>query len=345
MLKSELTKSIRKIPAALFRTLLLPAFLLTLPHAIAQSPGFTLTMNPFRPPAAIEPGGVDTTTVTLESTGFTGTVNLACAVSPPPPTGFTAPACQMSPSSVTLPGGASVNITSAGTDATGLYTISITGTSTTGSVTAQQDLSVLQVVPQFTIAVARAISPTSVPAGNTAVGTITISPTNGYVSPAGGIVLSCATISPLVTFPPVCSFNPQGANLTVSAGQSVSSSMSISVPGPETTGAVVRPRPLSALWLPIPMLALTGMSAMACGKKSRKAWGLLALFVVSGAFLLMPACGNTQQTTTTPNGTTPPGTYTFTLIGVDANGVASTNSGSGSSVPTVTLTVTAPTTN
>jgi len=62
--------------------------------------------------------------------------------------------------------------------------------------------------------------------------------------------------------------------------------------------------------------------------------------MLSGALLLMPACGSSSKTTTTPNGVTPANTYTFTVTGVDSNGVVSSNTGTTSSNPTVSLTVT-----
>jgi len=90
------------------------------------------------------------------------------------------------------------------------------------------------------------------------------------------------------------------------------------------------------------MLALVGLSAAAGGKQSRKAWGLLALFVMSGALVLTPGCGSTTTSTTTPNGITPNNTYTFTITGVDANGVISSNTGSTTANPSVSLTVNTP---
>jgi len=129
-------------------------------------------------------------------------------------------------------------------------------------------------------------------------------------------------------------------------GEVVSSILTINTFGPIITGASSTPRNFYALWLPLPMLAFAGLGAAFGGKaKNRKAraWGLLALFVMSGAFFLMPACGNTSTTTTTPNGVTPNNTYTFTLMGVDSNGVISSNTGSTTGAnPTVTLTVTTP---
>jgi hypothetical protein len=100
-----------------------------------------------------------------------------------------------------------------------------------------------------------------------------------------------------------------------------------------------------AFWLPLPMLALVGVGAAAGGKRTRKAWWLLGLFVLSGSLLLMPACGNTTNKTSTPNGVTPNNTYSFTISGVDANGVVSSNAGAGSTTPTVTMAVTTATTN
>jgi hypothetical protein len=100
-----------------------------------------------------------------------------------------------------------------------------------------------------------------------------------------------------------------------------------------------------AFWLSLPMLGLVGMGAAVSGKKSRKVWGALALFVISSALLLLPACSNTNSTvtTTTPNGTTPANTYSFTIVGVDTNGVVSSNTGSTTGGgPTVSLTVTKP---
>jgi hypothetical protein len=91
------------------------------------------------------------------------------------------------------------------------------------------------------------------------------------------------------------------------------------------------------------MLAVVSLGAAARSRRARKAWGLLALFLVSGALLLLPACANTKTTTTTPNGVTPNNSYTLTVVGVDVDGVISSNAGSTSTNPTVSLTVTSPT--
>ena len=96
-----------------------------------------------------------------------------------------------------------------------------------------------------------------------------------------------------------------------------------------------------ALWIGLPMLSLVGMGA-GFGKRSKKAWLVCGLVVVAAGFLLTPSCTNTNNIVCTPNGVTPANSYTFTIVGVDSKGVASSNTVSGSSSPTVTLTVTAP---
>jgi hypothetical protein len=231
------------------------------------------------------------------------------------------------------------------------YQISITGTaSPSGQVatTQPENLTVLSVTPQFTITVQKAVSPSSVSAGSGGQGVILVNPINGYTSPGyptGGVTLSCSTITPLVTIPPVCSFSyPAGATSLPVNGVPASSTITISTFGPVTTGAVGHPREFPALWLPVPMLALVGLGAAVGGKQSRKAWGVLALFILSGALFLTPACGNnTTSSTTTPNGVTPNNSYTFTVTGVDANGVTSSNTGITTIAnPTVTLTVNTP---
>jgi len=330
--------------------LCLAAFLTLLPPASGQaSPNFTLVMAPFPPPAAIEPGGTDSSNLTLDTVGgFTGSVDLTCQVtSAATQMPVLTPGCQVSPGSVTPPGGASVTITTNQmVTPTGRYIVTVTGTAP-GSpslppVSVQQDLSVLAAVPQFTITVKTPVSPTSIPAGNGATAVININPIFSYSSPAGGVTLACSSITPLVTIPPICSFSPQGVTVTPSAV--ATSTLTISTYGPVPTGAA---RGFSALWLSLPMLALVGLGAAAGGKRSRKACGLLALFVVSGAFLLMPACGTSPNSTSTPNGITPANSYTFTVVGVDAAGQASSNTGSSGSgsASTVTLSVTAPTAN
>ncbi len=346
MLKSESSTSISKLAnskltAICVAFLLVFYVLLASPPAVrAQTPDFTLSITGFQP-SAVLPGSDTNAQITVGAeNGFTGTVSLSCVVTSQEsvPPGF----CEISPTSVDVPGGAIATINATGASA-GFYSVYVVGTGpSTTHQTLTQNVTVLSVTPSFTITVKTPVAPSSVAAGNGAQGVININPLNGYTSPVnaagqGGVTLSCASITPLVTLPPICSFNPP--NPTV-PGTVASSTLTITTFGPVTTGAVPHWRPVYAFWLPLPALALISLGVG--GKRSRKAWTLLSFLVLSAAFLLMPACTNTTTTTTTPNGITPANTYTFTIAGVDVNHVVSSNSGTGSTAPSVTLTVTAP---
>jgi len=314
---------------------LLVAFLTVLPSALGQD--FTVEAAPFNP-FAVAPGSDSASNITLTAlNGFNGTVDLTCQVTSQ--TTGTPPACTISPASVKPPAGATATITSTGLTTPALYTITMTGTGPSTTHSAQQNITVLAVSPQFTITVGTSVAPSSVPAGSGGEGVININPINGYSSGPGGVTLSCSSIIPLVTIPPICSFNPQPVIVN---GTAATSTITINTFGPVTTGAMRQARPFYALWMSLPMLALVGLGAAAGGKRSRRVWGLLALFIVSGSILLMPACGNSGGTSvTTPNGVTPANTYTFTVTGVDANGNIASNT-TNTTNPTVSLTVTTP---
>lgn len=326
---------------------------LTLISAASAQADFTLQAAPFAP-AAVAPGGTTSSNITVGAVnGFTGTVALTCQVSAPQPTTST-PTCAISPTTVTPPASASATITTTLQTTTIGYSVTITGTATATPTdthtTPAQTVTVLQVTPQFTITVTGPIVPKSVPAGSGAEGTILVNPVNGYSTPVingsqTGITLSCASITPLVSIPPVCSFTyPTGQNSLPINGVPATATVTITTSGPQIIGNAVRPKTFYALWMPWPMLALVGIGAALGGKRSRRACGLLALFVISGVLLLLPACSNIKVSTSALNGITPANTYTFTVLGVDANGVVSSNTNSNNSAnPSLSLTVTAPT--
>ncbi|MGH9495535.1 MAG: hypothetical protein ACRD3B_11100 [Candidatus Sulfotelmatobacter sp.] len=317
----------------------------------AAAQDFTLTAQPFSPDA-MAPGGTSSSNITIVANpGFVGPVTFACTVTPPvqiPPEDL--PQCQISPPSLAGSGGATATITTTGSTSTIGYSVTITGTDGSGTVSSPAlEVTVLSVTPQYTITVQTPVAPTSVPAGNGAQGTIVVNPLNGYTTGGGYITLYCSSISPLVTIAPVCSFSypPNQKGLTVNSNTPVTSTVTITTFGPVITGSSAHPGKFYAAWISFPLLGLVGIGAALGGKRSRRAWGLPALFVLCGSLLLVPACSNTNtnNSTTTPNGTTPANTYTFTIVGVDTNGVVSSNTGSTTSVgPTVSLTVTAPTT-
>jgi hypothetical protein len=318
------------------RVLLLPFALLSLALS-AQAQSFSLQMNPFTTDA-VNPGGTDTASLVLSPlNGFNSAVALTCVVTPAPPNGNAG--CQVSPQTVTPPTGASVTVSTAysgGTWPPATYTVTITGTAGAETETASRTVAVLNVTPAFNILVPAPMVPASVPAGNPSSGTIDINPINGY---AGQVTLSCSNLTPLVISPPVCSFNPPTVNV---AGTSTTSTITITTTGPLQLVAAPRSRTFYALWLFLPMLTLSGIGAAAGGKRAAKMGGMIALILLTGCLLLIPACSTTTVTGTPSTGTgqvTPNNTYTFTITGVDANGAAATNSGIGSK-STVSLTVT-----
>jgi hypothetical protein len=310
--------------------------------APAYGQDFTLSASAFNP-YAINQGGSTLSTVTLSPiNGFSGTVGLVCSV-----TGGTAgaapPLCQVSPTAVTPPATASLTFPAAGSANPGSYVVTVTGTGSAGSCsgssscTQQQSLniSVLAVAPSFTLIVQRPVQPNSVHAGSGASALININASNNYLDPKG-VWLSCATISPLVIYPPTCSFNPQPAPVT---GPVTQVTLTISTSGNAQTTRNSTPRgKFYALWLPWPVLAFVGIGT-ASGKRSRKAWILIGLFVLAGSLILIVGCGNTTTGHTAPITSiiTPKNAYTFTIMGVDSNGIISTDSGKGA--PSVTLTV------
>ena len=342
-------KSSLKFGQAAVSALLFLSFCLSfVPAAGAQAPEFALQPSPLSPDA-VAPGGVSSLSIqVVPQTGFAGTVNLSCQVSATITTTDT-PVCTVTPSSVTAPAVASATITTKTTSTETLYNVSVTGTDPATSFTTTTptlNFTVLAVTPQFTITVASAVAPNSVIAGNGAQGVVSVNAANGYITPTdGGITLSCGSITPLVTIPPVCSFTyPTGGNvLKLSGATAASATLNISTFGPITTGEGWHTRSFYAVWLAVPFLGFTSIGTTTGSKKTRKAWLMLSIFVISALFLLIPACGtNTSNTTSTPNGTTPANTYTFTIVGVDSNGVVSSNVSATNTGPTVSLTVTAP---
>jgi len=340
------TLRLRNLHGGLPVLLVLILFLGVHPPASAQA-GFTLQMTAFSGLGTVNPGGEATSSITLGTVNsFSGTVDLSCqATSKENITIF--PTCEVSPASAAPPASATAivnTVTNTGTATPGLYLITVTGTSsgaTPNTVTAQAFLTVQSVAPGFTITVQSAVVPSSVHAGSGGQGIISVNPLNGY---SGLVTLSCGSITPLVTIPPICSFiYATGAKGVQVNGVPNTATINISTYGPVTTGSLVQRNGFSALWLPLPLLALAGVGAAVGGKRSRKAWGVLAIFVLGGSLLLVPGCGKNSgtTTTTTPNGVTPNNSYTFTLVGVDATGNVSSNTGTGTtnSTPTVSLTV------
>jgi hypothetical protein len=331
------TRNLRPDWRAGILALCMAAALLAVPAASAQT-DFNMTVSALTEPA-VHAGGETSANIQVTTTGFSGTFNFGCTVTPPPsvPT-VSNPICSVSPSSLTAADSATATITTTTATSAVRYTIVITGTDDSGTQSSQSlSLTVLAVAPSYTITVTTPLAPSSVPAGSQAQGVVTVTPVGEYTTPSSGITLYCSAMTPLVTIPPVCSFSySNGKYITVPG--SLTATVIVKAQGPEITGAAVRPRAFYAFWLPLPLLGLVSAGAAVGGKRSRKPLAMFSVFVLCASLLLMPACGNTTASTSTTNGVTPANTYTFTIVGIDGNGVVSSNTGT-----TVTLTVTAPT--
>ena len=294
---------------------------------------FTITPSPLQP-AAVDPGETATSVLNLQSAGgFDSPVSLSCVVTS---TQFTTnlPECTISPSSQTPPATPSLTVTTVGSTAASEYTITITGTSGSETETATLILQVVDVQEDYTLTVSKAISPGTVSAGSGAQATVTVTPIGSYT---GTVTLSCFSVTPTVVAAPFCSFNPSSVSVTNGAGPT--SVLTVNTYGTtQNTAKLWSPRIFYAFWLAVPGLALIGVSAV--GTRRRRLLGFFFLLAISSNLLMLPSC---NATTTTANNNigliTPKNTYVFTLTGVDANGVAPSNSTSTTEQATVSLTV------
>jgi len=290
------------------------AVVLVLPRAYGQA-DFTLAAStPY--PSAVDPGGSSISTITVNTINSvsTGSVALSCMVAPIRTNGAT---CSIL-SSVTPPASPTLTITTTGLTPPTLYTITVAGTdpSTTVPLTATVNFSVLVASPGYTIS-DTTLSPSNVHAGSAATATVTATPASGY---SGTVTFSCSVISPTVTSPPVCSFNP--ATITVTNSAATASTLTISTTGPSAT-RLHRSTIFYALWLPLPALALIGAGLSTTSRLWKKSLGWLLLGLIVSGIMVTIGCGSTSNSSSVTN--TPNNTYTFTISAIDQNRVAPSN--------------------
>jgi subtilase family serine protease len=198
----------------------------------AGTPGFTITNSGnITVVAGATTGNTSTISITPTS-GFTGTVNLSCVVTPP--SGATNPATCSIPSSleVTGVGAVSVNLTVSTVAATtgGNYSVKVTATS--GSISQPTTVNVAVSVPSVTLSNSGTITVAQgVNTNNTS--TITVTPTNGFI---GSVPLACAiTAQPTgATNVPTCAINTP---VTLNGVAPATSTLTVSTVAATTTGA------------------------------------------------------------------------------------------------------------
>ena len=191
------------------------ATILTLTVQAGSTPAFKLTNS-----GAITVTAGDKGTSTLTVTplaGFTGAVNFACSF-PGSATGVT---CQAPPASISnaSPASSTLTISTSVSTPPGIYSATITGSDTTGKITASTTLTFT--VTSFMLSAQSASI--SVAQGSTSTAdTITISPLNGF---SGAVTLAATGLPSGVTaaFAPNPTSNTSNLTLTASASAAVTS--------------------------------------------------------------------------------------------------------------------------
>src|SRR5579862_8317125 len=327
---------IRPVLRSLVFTFLLFLMVAASARAFGQAT-FTLTAAPLVP-SSIDPGGSATSNVTLTTlTGFTGTVDLSCAVTSSVVTPDM-PTCSISPSAESASSVPSLTITTTGSTPAGTYQIAITGTDGASVVTTTIFLNVADLAVDYSITVFPTTAvPSPVVAGSVATTTVTVAAIGNYT---GSVTLSCLTVSPAVAGAPVCSFSPPTVKVTTSVAPT--STLTLNSYGEFTTpttptAKVKRPRLIWAACFGLPGFVFLGLGAL--GKRRTKFLGMFLLLAIACGLLLVPACGSNTPVQINPNinQVTPANTYTFTLTGADTNGVGPSSTTSA----TVSLQVTA----
>lgn len=190
--------------------------------------------------------------------------------------------------------------------------------------------------PSYTIA-GGAASPTSISPGDSSSATVTVNPQPGYV---GDVTLSCSISPTIVGQPPsaatapTCSLSPTSVSITAGESAPPTTTLTFSAAKPSQTSMAGRRSNVLFAFLLIPGLTLTGLGLGSRAPWRRKLAGLFLLLTL-GLLLVTPACVNTVHL---GNVGTPPGQYTISITGVDANGLTQASNPSGTT-NTVVVTV------
>ena len=274
-------------------------------------------------------GTGNTATISVApSNGFTGAVNLTCAVTTTPANPTSPATCAVTPS-VTISGttvqNATLTVNTTTSTTTGAYAVTVSGTSGAISMPTTVGVTVsANVAPTFTLSSGGAITISSPGAttGNTT--TISVIPGGGFT---GNVILSAAvaTAPSGATDPPTFSFGATSP-VDITGATAGTGTLTVTTTAP-AAAFLIRPKSNGAPWYAVggatlACLLLVGIPA------SRRRWksmlGLLALLAIltGGLAGCVHKSGSGRGTTA--------GSYTITVTGT---------SGSIAQTTTVTLTV------
>jgi hypothetical protein len=192
--------------------------------------------------------------------------------------------------------------------------------------------------PTYTIN-AGVSNPVSITAGSTSTATVTVNPQPGYV---GTITLSCSIsptimgVPPSAATAPTCSISPTSVTVTTGETSPPTATLTFTAAAPTKATWQRSSRIFYAFWLPVPGLALVGLSVGSGGSRRRRLLGLLLLGLLLTGLVVTPACVSTVHL---GNVGTPPGQYSIAVTGVDTNGLTQASNAAGTTnVMTVTVT-------
>ena len=291
----------------------------------APAPGFSLTNSGNISITAGAAAGNTSTITVAPSNGFTGAVNLTCAVAGP--TGATSPAtCSFTSNSVTITGAAAMTdtltVATTSTTTAGAYTVTVTGVSGTITQTTTVDVTVTAPPSSFALTNDGAISISSPGATTSNTSTITVTPSGGFT---GNVALTAAlTSSPGgATDPPTFSFgNTSPVSITgASAGTGTLTVLTTAA----TSGALVRPKLRGNPWYAAGGATLACLLLFGIPARRRRMLTILGMLLLL-AILLGSAvsCGGDSKGGGGGNTGTTPGTYTITVTGTTGTTTATT---------------------
>jgi FG-GAP-like repeat len=209
----------------------------TVTVSAASTPSIALTNNgPITFEASAATGNTATISV-APANGFTGAVNLTCAVTMTPASPTSPATCSVTPS-VTITGAtvqnATLTVTTTATTTAGAYAITVTGTSGAITMTTIVNVTVTAYVPPPTFSLSNN-GPITFEAGATTGNgaTITVTPANGFT---GAVTFTCAvTTAPTgATSPATCAV---ASPVTVTGAASQNSTLTVTTTTTTTAGA------------------------------------------------------------------------------------------------------------